>query len=52
MNTVNEDGPARRLSPSDIADLVGATPAAVSNWRKRHKDFPAPVGGARQTRIR
>ena len=26
-----------------IASHFGVTPAAVSNWRARHADFPAPL---------
>ena len=37
---------AGRLSPSDIAELAGVAPSTVSNWRKRHANFPQPVGGA------
>lgn len=33
------------LAPSDIAELAGVSRAAVSNWRKRMKDFPRPAGG-------
>lgn len=33
------------VSPSDIADIAGVSRGAVSNWRKRDKDFPAPVAG-------
>jgi hypothetical protein len=33
------------VAPSDIAELAGVTRAAVSNWRKRHIDFPEPAGG-------
>lgn len=35
-----------KLSPSDIAELAGVAPSTVSNWRKRHANFPQPVGGA------
>jgi hypothetical protein len=31
-----------RLSVSDIAALAGVGPAAVSNWARRHEDFPRP----------
>ncbi|MGC9671228.1 N-6 DNA methylase [Planosporangium sp. 12N6] len=34
-----------RVTAADIARLAGVGRAAVSNWRKRHADFPAPVGG-------
>ncbi|MCW6003763.1 SAM-dependent methyltransferase [Micromonospora sp. CPCC 205371] len=30
---------------AEIARLAGVGRAAVSNWRKRHADFPAPIGG-------
>lgn len=31
------------LSASDIATLAGVSRGAVSNWRRRHKDFPKPL---------
>ncbi|SDG02527.1 N-6 DNA Methylase [Sinosporangium album] len=33
------------VSAAEIARVAGVTRAAVSNWRKRYPDFPAPVGG-------
>lgn len=33
------------MSAADIARLAGVGRAAVSNWRRRHPDFPRPVGG-------
>lgn len=33
------------VSVSEIADLVGISRGAVSNWRRRKDDFPQPVGG-------
>ena len=40
------------LSASDIADLAGVSPSAVSNWRKRYSDFPVPIdSGGRWTRF-
>ncbi|GAA1974993.1 N-6 DNA methylase [Kitasatospora viridis] len=33
------------LTPVEIARLAGVGRAAVSNWRRRHADFPQPVGG-------
>ncbi|MEU2613097.1 N-6 DNA methylase [Micromonospora sp. NPDC007271] len=33
------------ITAAEIARLAGVGRAAVSNWRKRHVDFPAPVGG-------
>ena len=34
------------ITAAEIARLAGVGRAAVSNWRKRHADFPAPVGGS------
>ncbi|MCY9784216.1 N-6 DNA methylase [Nocardiopsis sp. EMB25] len=36
----------RLVTAADIARLAGVTRAAVSNWRRRHADFPAPAEGA------
>jgi SAM-dependent methyltransferase len=33
------------VTAAEIARLAGVGRAAVSNWRKRHLDFPAQVGG-------
>lgn len=33
------------VAAADIAPLAGVGRAAVSNWRRRHADFPEPVGG-------
>lgn len=33
------------VTTSDIARLVRVSRAAVSNWRRRHPDFPQPIGG-------
>ena len=33
------------VTGSEIARVVGVTRAAVSNWRRRYEDFPAPAGG-------
>ncbi|MFF0308128.1 N-6 DNA methylase [Streptosporangium sp. NPDC004379] len=33
------------VAAADIARLAGVGRAAVSNWRRRFEDFPAPVGG-------
>lgn len=33
------------VSAADIARIADVGRAAVSNWRRRHGDFPAPVGG-------
>ncbi|CAM5305035.1 N-6 DNA methylase [Streptomyces avidinii] len=34
------------LTLAGIARLAGVGRAAVSNWRRRHDDFPTPVGGS------
>ncbi|WP_152629269.1 HsdM family class I SAM-dependent methyltransferase, partial [Streptacidiphilus jiangxiensis] len=34
------------VTATAIARLAGVGPAAVSNWRRRHPDFPKPVGGS------
>ncbi|NYI03810.1 N-6 DNA methylase [Allostreptomyces psammosilenae] len=43
------DNAASPVSPlvtgSEIARMAGVTRAAVSNWRRRYDDFPAPAGG-------
>ncbi|GAA3676595.1 N-6 DNA methylase [Lentzea roselyniae] len=33
------------VTAAEIARLAGVGRAAVSNWRRRHEDFPSPVGG-------
>ncbi|MEU3346046.1 N-6 DNA methylase [Streptomyces sp. NPDC006700] len=44
--TDNAAPPAGPLvTGSEIARLAGVTRAAVSNWRRRYDDFPAPTGG-------
>ncbi|MFE4860769.1 N-6 DNA methylase [Streptomyces sp. NPDC056670] len=36
---------ASEVTAATIARLAGVGRAAVSNWRRRHADFPKPVGG-------
>ncbi|MEU7107872.1 N-6 DNA methylase [Streptomyces sp. NPDC046215] len=36
---------AAEVTAAGIARLAGVGRAAVSNWRRRHPDFPQPVGG-------
>ncbi|MFF7390939.1 N-6 DNA methylase [Streptomyces scabiei] len=38
-------GNQTEVTAADIARLAGVGRAAVSNWRRRHADFPKPVGG-------
>ncbi|MGH3159954.1 MAG: N-6 DNA methylase, partial [Streptosporangiaceae bacterium] len=35
-----------RVTLAEIARIAGVGRAAVSNWRRRHDTFPAPVGGS------
>ncbi|MFH9136638.1 N-6 DNA methylase [Streptomyces sp. NPDC017524] len=45
--TENAAAPVGALvTGAEIARLAGVTRAAVSNWRRRYDDFPAPGGGA------
>jgi hypothetical protein len=34
-----------QVTAAEISRLAGVTRATVSNWRRRHQDFPAPSGG-------
>lgn len=36
---------AVQVTAAEISRLAGVTRATVSNWRRRHQDFPAPSGG-------
>ncbi|MEY9878068.1 type I restriction-modification system DNA methylase subunit/predicted DNA-binding transcriptional regulator AlpA [Streptacidiphilus sp. MAP12-33] len=36
---------SNQINAAEIARLAGVGRAAVSNWRRRHADFPKPVGG-------
>ncbi|MCP3760413.1 N-6 DNA methylase [Streptomyces sp. TBY4] len=40
-----EAAAAPEVTAAEIARLAGVGRAAVSNWRRRHADFPRPVGG-------
>ncbi|MCX4701217.1 N-6 DNA methylase [Streptomyces sp. NBC_01373] len=42
-NAASPVGPL--VTGAEIARLAGVTRAAVSNWRRRYDDFPAPAGG-------
>ncbi|MEU4048002.1 N-6 DNA methylase [Streptomyces olivaceus] len=37
--------PTARVTAAEISRIAGVTRATVSNWRRRHDDFPAPSGG-------
>lgn len=43
---MTEESSDALLSPSDIADFAGVSRPVVSNWRKRHADFPPAVAGS------
>ncbi|MFF6815176.1 hypothetical protein ACFZAG_35620 [Streptomyces sp. NPDC012403] len=34
-----------QVTAAEISRIAGVTRATVSNWRRRHSDFPAPTGG-------
>ncbi|WP_432048179.1 N-6 DNA methylase [Streptomyces asiaticus] len=38
-------GQQTTVSTSDIARIAGVGRATVTNWRRRHADFPKPAGG-------
>ena len=42
MSALGTD-PGDLLTAGQIATLAGVSPSAVSNWRKRHADFPMPA---------
>ncbi|MET7499909.1 N-6 DNA methylase [Streptomyces microflavus] len=37
--------PSPQVTAAEISRIAGVTRATVSNWRRRHDDFPAPTGG-------
>ncbi|WP_263104001.1 N-6 DNA methylase [Kitasatospora sp. DSM 101779] len=37
--------PSAQVTAAEISRIAGVTRATVSNWRRRHADFPAPSGG-------
>ncbi|MEV0582106.1 N-6 DNA methylase [Nonomuraea sp. NPDC050310] len=42
---MDQDPAYDTVNAGDIARLAGVGRAAVSNWRRRHDDFPQPIGG-------
>ncbi|MFE6101794.1 N-6 DNA methylase [Streptomyces laurentii] len=36
---------AAHVTAAEISRIAGVTRATVSNWRRRHEDFPHPAGG-------
>ncbi|TPQ23990.1 N-6 DNA methylase [Streptomyces sporangiiformans] len=37
--------PSAQVTAAEISRIAGVTRATVSNWRRRHDDFPDPSGG-------
>ena len=37
--------PVLLMSMTEIAELARVQRPVVTNWRRRHRDFPAPAGG-------
>lgn len=37
--------PSAQVTAAEVSRIAGVTRATVSNWRRRHADFPAPAGG-------
>ncbi|MFF3516165.1 N-6 DNA methylase [Streptomyces sp. NPDC002573] len=37
--------PSAQVTAAEISRIAGVTRATVSNWRRRHEDFPTPAGG-------
>ncbi|MEV5975532.1 N-6 DNA methylase [Streptomyces sp. NPDC052114] len=38
-------GASAQVTAAEISRIAGVTRATVSNWRRRHTDFPTPVAG-------
>jgi SAM-dependent methyltransferase len=49
VNADFEDRTGSLVTAAEIAKLANVTRAAVSNWRKRYPDFPAPASGVGRT---
>lgn len=45
MSAERGQAPALLMSMPEIAELARVRRPVVSNWRRRHRDFPAPAGG-------
>ncbi|MCY0951863.1 N-6 DNA methylase [Streptomyces sp. H27-S2] len=41
-----ESAAGAEVTAAEVARLAGVGRAAVSNWRRRHADFPKPAGGS------
>ena len=42
---IDTQGPRAEVTAAQVARIAGVARGAVSNWRRRHPDFPDPVGG-------
>ncbi|MFD5672806.1 N-6 DNA methylase, partial [Streptomyces sp. NPDC127040] len=42
---LEESAAGAEVTAAEVARLAGVGRAAVSNWRRRHADFPKPAGG-------
>lgn len=40
-----QPAPSAHVTAAEISRIAGVTRATVSNWRRRHDDFPAPSAG-------
>jgi SAM-dependent methyltransferase len=40
-----QPAPSAQVTAAEISRIAGVTRATVSNWRRRHEDFPGPSGG-------
>src|SRR5690606_31231391 len=49
MDKIAHSADEQLVTAADIARLARVTRAAVSNWRRRHDDFPAPVAGTKSS---
>ncbi|MFJ4102253.1 N-6 DNA methylase [Amycolatopsis japonica] len=49
MDADSADRAGSLVTSAEIAKLANVTRAAVSNWRKRYADFPAPASGVGRT---
>jgi hypothetical protein len=49
MDADSADRAGSLVASAEIAKLANVTRAAVSNWRKRYPDFPAPASGVGRT---
>jgi hypothetical protein len=46
MPRIDQRRPSTLVSLSQISELAGVRPSAVSNWRRRFEDFPTPASSS------